>query len=167
MIPMEDEDMSKPFEEEEVKWALTSYSNDRERARNKFNQKKGKGKEKGKYQQARRALQYTRMSRGWKRSSQPPPRPRSNDRNRFRSNKFKPSPKRGFKTLTEIKANSRCHKCKKIGHWEEDCPEKSSLFTANEQFFCGLCHNMEGNRPPGAAAGAADAANADADTDYS
>ena len=84
---------------------------------------KGKGKEKGakglhkgfgiygtqmSYPEHRRALQQARTDRGHSRppSFPGPPRPRA--------------------SLEDIKARTRCHQCKQIGHWSRECPQRQA-----------------------------------------
>ncbi|CAE7707824.1 unnamed protein product, partial [Symbiodinium necroappetens] len=84
---------------------------------------KGKGKEKGakgkhkgfgiygtqmSYPEHRRALQQARTDRG---HSRPP--------------SF-PGPPRARASLEDIKARTRCHQCKQIGHWSRECPQRQA-----------------------------------------
>ena len=66
----------------------------------------GKG---GGYMDHRRALQASRNGRGYDRPW---------------------SQRYGSKlTLTELKAKTRCHQCKQVGHWSRECPQKGKLIS--------------------------------------
>ena len=60
------------------------------------------------YPEHRRALQTARMDRGY---SRPP--------------SF-PSPGRPRTSLQDIKARTRCHQCKQLGHWSRECPQRQT-----------------------------------------
>ena len=85
--------------------------------------KKGKGKNhsktfgmgtpghgKGGYMEHRRMLQATRNGRGFDKPSSPWHQ-RSGSR----------------LSLAELKAKSRCHQCRQIGHWSKECPQRKPL----------------------------------------
>ena len=71
---------------------------------------KGKGKNSGKYQWHRKALQQSRTSRGfdkpWLREGQ------GRDQQPYRTKM----------SLADIQKKTRCHNCKQVGHWSRDCP---------------------------------------------
>ena len=78
----------------------------------------GKG---GGYLDHRRALQASRNGRGYDRPWN----------QRFGSKL----------TLSELKAKTRCHQCKQVGHWSRECPQKGKIISGSRSSTSGASSN--------------------------
>ena len=145
-IPLEDGDLEGIYDEDDVHWALANFRNERGQAKS--------SRPGGQYGQARKALQDSRMSRGWKRpeGSAVASLSRSSSSGSGKGfGKRTPDKQRDarLKHISTLKARTRCRICQKVGHWGNECPDKpadgktpAAGFAASSGdetgFFCGM-----------------------------
>ena len=116
LVPMDPEDLDRIYEEEEIRWALANYQDDRKKrkasgkgkskgARPSKGKGRGKGKGKGRYSEARSALTQNRLARGWQSHFKPNFSHAAKGRTGYPPNLGK---------VKDLEERSRCHTCKKL-----------------------------------------------------